>query len=94
MLAGGLDLVQEEDLAHLGSLDAGWCGAKERPLGDAWAWSRKTSARLIFRRWWRRRWRVRRLALLVGSGDLLDGLRRWLAFGSSPGGWSGRCSTR
>jgi predicted Fe-Mo cluster-binding NifX family protein len=41
-----LDLVQEEDLAHLGSLELRDAvrGAKERPLGDAWAWSRKTSS--------------------------------------------------
>jgi predicted Fe-Mo cluster-binding NifX family protein len=41
-----LDLVEEENLAHLGSLELRDAvrGAKSRPLGDAWAWSRKTSS--------------------------------------------------
>jgi predicted Fe-Mo cluster-binding NifX family protein len=41
-----VDLVEEDELAHLGSLELRDAvrGAKSRPLGDAWAWSRKTSS--------------------------------------------------
>jgi predicted Fe-Mo cluster-binding NifX family protein len=41
-----LDLVEEGQLAHLGSLELRDAvrGAKSRPLGDAWAWSRKSSS--------------------------------------------------
>jgi hypothetical protein len=40
-----LDLVGDQRLRHLGSseLAAALKGAKTRPLGDAWAWSRKNS---------------------------------------------------
>jgi hypothetical protein len=39
------DLVAQAGLRHLGTseLDAAVQGAAKRPLGDAWAWSRKTS---------------------------------------------------
>jgi len=41
-----LDLVDDEGLRHLGSgeLLSSLKGATRRPLGDAWAWSRKNSA--------------------------------------------------
>jgi hypothetical protein len=41
-----LDLVADQQLRHLGSdeLRRAIRGAKTRPLGDAWAWSRKNSA--------------------------------------------------
>jgi hypothetical protein len=41
-----VDLVAENRLRHLGSeeLAAALRGAKPRPLGDAWAWSRKNSS--------------------------------------------------
>lgn len=41
-----VDLVEGEGLRHLGSseLTAALKGATRRPLGDAWAWSRKNSA--------------------------------------------------
>jgi hypothetical protein len=41
-----VDLVDEEGLRHLGSgeLVAALKGAARRPLGDAWAWSRKNAA--------------------------------------------------
>jgi hypothetical protein len=40
-----VDLVQERGLAHLGSqeLRDAVLGASQRPVGDAWAWSRKNS---------------------------------------------------
>jgi hypothetical protein len=40
------DSVQERDIHHLGTQELGSAvrGAAKRPLGDAWAWSRKTSA--------------------------------------------------
>lgn len=40
-----VDLVAEDGLAHLGSLELRDAvrGARTRPLGDAWAWSRKNS---------------------------------------------------
>jgi hypothetical protein len=40
------DSVDQEGLRHLGTpeLEAAIKGAVERPLGDAWAWSRKSSA--------------------------------------------------
>jgi hypothetical protein len=40
------DDVQGEQLRHLGTpeLAAAVTGARKRPLGDAWAWSRKSSA--------------------------------------------------
>lgn len=40
------DLVEQERLRHLGSseLRAAVKGAAKRPLGDAWAWSRKSSS--------------------------------------------------
>lgn len=40
------DLVEQEGLRHLGSseLVAALKGAARRPLGDAWAWSRKSSS--------------------------------------------------
>jgi hypothetical protein len=39
------DLVDQEGLRHLGTAElvAALRGAKQRPLGDAWAWSRKNS---------------------------------------------------
>jgi hypothetical protein len=39
------DLVENEGLRHLGTgeLSAALKGAKQRPLGDSWAWSRKNS---------------------------------------------------
>lgn len=41
-----VDKVQNDELRHLGSLElaAAVAGARTRPLGDAWAWSRKNSA--------------------------------------------------
>ncbi len=41
-----VDAVAEKELAHLGTeeLEAAIRGAKPRPLGDAWAWSRKNSS--------------------------------------------------
>ena len=41
-----VDLVAQGDLAHLGSDDLRDAirGARSRPLGDAWAWSRKNSS--------------------------------------------------
>jgi hypothetical protein len=41
-----VDLVAQSDLAHLGSdeLRDAIRGARSRPLGDAWAWSRKNSS--------------------------------------------------
>jgi hypothetical protein len=41
-----VDLVKEQGLRHLGSheLAAAVRGARTRPLGDAWAWSRKASS--------------------------------------------------
>ena len=41
-----VDMVEEDGLAHLGSeeLRDAIRGAKQRPLGDAWAWSRKNSS--------------------------------------------------
>lgn len=41
-----VDIVNEGNLAHLGSLELRDAirGAKSRPLGDAWAWSRKSSS--------------------------------------------------
>jgi hypothetical protein len=41
-----LDLVDEQQVRHLGSLELLQAirGAKTRPLGDSWAWSRKNSA--------------------------------------------------
>jgi hypothetical protein len=41
-----LDLVDEDRVRHLGSLELLQAvrGARTRPLGDAWAWSRKTSS--------------------------------------------------
>jgi hypothetical protein len=40
-----VDLVEQEELRHLGSgeLASALRGATRRPLGDAWAWSRKSS---------------------------------------------------
>lgn len=40
------DLVEQERLRHLGTqeLSAAVRGARKRPLGDAWAWSRKNSS--------------------------------------------------
>jgi hypothetical protein len=40
-----LDLVAERGLRHLGQPEflAALRGAKSKPLGDAWAWSRKQS---------------------------------------------------
>ncbi len=41
-----VDLVSEQELAHLGSLEIqnALRGASTRPFGDAWLWSRKSSA--------------------------------------------------
>ncbi len=41
-----VDAVAEKTVRHLGTdeLDAAIRGAKPRPLGDAWAWSRKNSS--------------------------------------------------
>lgn len=41
-----VDKVQQDELRHLGSVElaAAIAGARTRPLGDAWAWSRKNSA--------------------------------------------------
>jgi hypothetical protein len=41
-----VDMVEAGTLAHLGSgeLRDAVRGAKPRPLGDAWAWSRKNSS--------------------------------------------------
>ena len=41
-----LDLVAERGFRHLGQLEllAALRGAKSRPLGDAWCWSRKASS--------------------------------------------------
>lgn len=40
-----VDKVQQDELRHLGSLELATAvaGARTRPLGDAWAWSRKNS---------------------------------------------------
>jgi len=40
-----VDMVRDGNLAHLGSMELRDAirGAKSRPLGDAWAWSRKNS---------------------------------------------------
>lgn len=40
------DTVEERGLRHLGTaeLESAIKGATKRPLGDAWAWSRKNSA--------------------------------------------------
>lgn len=40
-----VDKVQQDELRHLGSVElaAAIAGARTRPLGDAWAWSRKHS---------------------------------------------------
>jgi len=41
-----LDLVPEQDFRHLGQLEllAALCGAKAKPVGDAWVWSRRASS--------------------------------------------------
>jgi hypothetical protein len=41
-----VDMVKDQSLAHLGSAELrdAVLGAKSRPLGDAWAWSRKNSS--------------------------------------------------
>jgi hypothetical protein len=41
-----VDIVAEENFAHLGSqeLRDAVLGAAQRPVGDAWAWSRKNSS--------------------------------------------------
>lgn len=41
-----LDMVEEQSLAHLGSEDLRDAirGAKQRPMGDAWAWHRRNSS--------------------------------------------------
>ncbi len=41
-----LDLVEEQEVRHLGSLELLQAvrGARTRPLGDSWAWSRKSSS--------------------------------------------------
>jgi hypothetical protein len=41
-----VDLVTDKELVHLGSAELATAvrGARTRPLGDAWAWSRKNSA--------------------------------------------------
>jgi hypothetical protein len=41
-----VDLIEEGNLAHLGSqeLRDAVLGAAQRPVGDAWAWSRKNSS--------------------------------------------------
>jgi hypothetical protein len=41
-----VDKVQHDELRHLGSLELATAvaGARTRPLGDAWAWSRKNSS--------------------------------------------------
>jgi hypothetical protein len=41
-----VDLVTDRELVHLGSNELATAvrGARTRPLGDAWAWSRKNSA--------------------------------------------------
>jgi hypothetical protein len=41
-----VDMVVQAELAHLGSdeLRDAIRGARSRPLGDAWAWSRKNSS--------------------------------------------------
>jgi hypothetical protein len=41
-----LDLVRDDNLRHLGSqeLRDAVLGAKQRDVGDAWAWSRKNSS--------------------------------------------------
>jgi hypothetical protein len=41
-----IDMIEDDDLAHLGSdeLRDAIRGSRTRPLGDAWAWSRKSSS--------------------------------------------------
>jgi hypothetical protein len=64
-----LDLVAEQGFRHLGQLEllAALRGAKSKPVGDAWVWSRKASsgdAALVV---------AMTLALAVGSEIPVDG---------------------